>query len=411
MAFVKKEINPDFRNLTIFLIGEPKTGKSTLVRDLSLLTGCSGAFLQMGNENATTLLDGVMVAENETWEDLVENLKILKKRKESGDPDLEKIEFVAIDTADEFFKILEQQAIKIANEEAQDAYQSSRNSNKSFKPVKTILQAFGGYNKGKQYTADDLATKIAANLRRAGLGTIFIGHSAVKNVKTKDGLEDVQVEKVTSSLDATYDRALTGIADVKMVIVQHYDDKDFEVETRTGFGTTKEIRHALNLGTQRVYLRQTPTINAGSRFTAGSVPEYLEFENGKIDASVIKSVLEEGMRLSKYENAHEIKAKLEKDGFNTDEFLLDEDSENIKEEELIVDELEEIVEPDPVRTEPVVKKEIDYHEKQKLIQQAYRTLDDMEIKNQVQSKVKEYGSITKLPNEVLDDLLIMMGIS
>lgn len=410
MAFKKKEIQPDFTQLTIFLIGEPKTGKSTLVRDLILLTGGQGVFMQMGNENATTLLDGILVSENETWKDILENVEILAKRKSSGDPELEKVKFVAIDTADEFFKILEQEAIKVANQEAMDAYQSSRNQNKGFKPVRTILQAFGGYNKGRQYTADDLATSIATKLRKAGLGVIFVGHSAVKTVKRKDELESVDFEVVTSSLDRTYDKALTNISDLKMVITQHYDDEDYETEIRAGFGTEKEIKHATSLGKKRVYFRETPAVSAGGRFSLGAVPVYLEFENGMIDAKKIKETIEEGMRLSKHENMKERLANLEKEEYKITEAEMANMEMNATIMDSIISGETPDFQEDDLSFEETPVSVLDYEQLKKDIQNAYRSVADPQIKEEVQKIVKQHGSISKMPDEVIKEVSGMLGL-
>lgn len=277
--FVKPKINtikPDIKNVSIYLRSVKKFGKSTLFRDVILEKygdPSRGLLVEIGMERGDTLLDNVNTTHVDTYKDLIELQKWLieEKGKEHN------IEIVAYDTADEIVPIFDKETIRQHNIENPQ------------KPVKSIKAAMGGYTAGEQFSAS-LMKNYFDKIKSANIQVWAIAHSKYKNIKDKANVDSEGYMQLSSNLSAAYEAALGDIFDVVLTGVI-----DRNIET-VGDGNNAK-RYATD-AVRKLYFRGTPEIDAGGRFAADSVPEYLVFDKPNMAADFIK-VVEEGMEKSK----------------------------------------------------------------------------------------------------------------
>ena len=398
MGFKKNKITPDISTATIYLRGEKKTGKSTLFRDVCLLKGKGaddfGVSLVIGAENGASMLDGIIVPDHriQTWEDFVEHVDMLVNRK-TNNLGLENVRMVSIDTPDQLIPIAERQAVVEANIEAKAVAQAKKDG--KFTRVRSILSAFGGFGAGKRHAIDNLIIPQIIRLQESGLGVWLIGHSKVKTVKKNDGAENVEFEKLSSSLENTYESQLSAIADTILTVTTNYNNDDYTEEERSGFNdSTKTVRIAKNFGKLRVYFRDTPLIDAGGRFAEGSVPIYLEFDNHRIDPEKFIETYEEGMRLSRLENRNELLAKLRGEISNSEDT-----TDNVAVSDAFDDDLkEEIIEDkaylDKLRSE---------------IGEKWKLEKNSAIKQKVSKYAEKRGGLSNCTEEELLEIKKLLG--
>ena len=279
MAFVKPTINTlraDIKNVSIYLRSVKKFGKSTLFRDVILSKygdPSRGLLVEVGMERGASLLDNVNTTHVDSYKDLIELKKwlITEKGKEHN------IEIVAYDVADELVPLFDKETIR------------QHNLDNPQKPVKSVKAAMGGYTAGEQYSAT-LMKNYFDEIKAAGIQVWVLGHSKYKNIKDKANVDNEGYMQLTSNLTAAYEAALGDIFDVVLTGVI---DRNIEI---VGEGDNAK-RYATD-AIRKLYFRGTPEIDAGGRFAAGSVPEYLVFDKPNMAEDFIK-IVEEGMEKSK----------------------------------------------------------------------------------------------------------------
>ena len=224
-------------------------------------------------ERGDTLLDNVNTTHIDTYKDLLELQKWLieEKGKEHN------IEIVGFDVADEIVPLFDKETIRQHNLENPQ------------KPVKSIKAAMGGYTAGEQYSAT-LMKNYFDKIKSAGMQVWCLGHSKYKNIKDKANVDNEGYMQLTSNLSAAYEAALGDIFDVVLTGII-----DRNIET-VGEGDSAK-RYATD-AIRKLYFRGTPEIDAGGRFAADAVPEYMVFDKPNMAADFIR-VVEEGMEKSK----------------------------------------------------------------------------------------------------------------
>ena len=385
------KINANIENCTIYLRSTHKWGKSTLARDVVLEKygdPTYGLSVSCGSERASTMLDSLNVTKVETYEeamDLKEYLinKIWIERDKKGriinkTPIEHNIKMVFFDVVDELMPAFEKHTIKVSNTE------------NPTKKVKTINAAMGGRHAGQFYTAD-LVKAYMAEIIDAGFGVWALSHSKYKTIKDKGGLEEDGYDQLTSSLMSTYDGVFANIFDV---ILTGVIDRDIEVETSTDkSGNVITKRHA-NDEVRKLYFRGTTSIDAGGRFAAGTVPEYMVFETGKNNAAEFIKIVEEGMEKSKTNFGGAKSTLVPKAATKADVTPVVEEP---------VEEAEEELDDVLVEAEPVV--ESDYPENLlEEVMKLYKACKDKDLKKEVAAVVKGYGKFADLPYDELCSL-------
>lgn len=280
MAFVKPQINTikaDIANISIYLRSTKKFGKTTLFRDVilekygdpsyGLLVGC-------GAETGYKMLDHLNATQVTSWEDLVE----LKKWLIETNGVEHHIKIIAFDTGDELVLLADKKTIAISNKENPQ------------KPCRSIKAAMGGYTAGEKYSANNLIKPYLSDLQQHGFATWVIAHTKLKTIKDKGALEEDGYQQLTSNLSADYEAAFGDVFDVCLTGVI-----DRTLETKQ---VGSEKKNVVTDTERRLYFRGTPMIDAGGRFAADTVPEYMVFDKGNMASDFIK-IVEGGMEKSK----------------------------------------------------------------------------------------------------------------
>lgn len=279
MAFTKPVINTiksDVKNVSLYIRSVKKFGKSTLFRDVIIEKygdPSRGLLVEVGMERGASLLDNVNTTHVDSYKDLMELKKWLIEEKGRE----HNIEIVAYDVADELVPLFDKETIRQHNIENPQ------------KPIKSIKAAMGGYTAGEQFSAT-LMKNYFDQIKASGIQVWVLGHSKYKNIKDKANVDNEGYMQLSSNLSAAYEAALGDIFDVVLTGII-----DRNIET-VGDGDNAK-RYATD-AVRKLYFRGTPEIDAGGRFAAGSVPEYLVFDKPNMAADFIR-IIEEGMEKSK----------------------------------------------------------------------------------------------------------------
>ena len=270
MAFKKPQINKvksTMERLQIYLRAERKFGKTTLFRDIILEKFGSpeyGVLIKIGNEDGTSLLDEINETNVETFPEFVEliNWIITEKNKEH------KIKMVGVDVVDELIPLVEDYVVKLSRKE-------------TGKPCKSILEAYGGFYRGKQKAAEILK-KVFRNLKNNGIGVIAIAHTKTKKITPKGCLEDGGFDVFTSTLENVYEAVFADIFDVVL----------------TGYIEREIVDGKMQSSARYLCFRGDGFIEAGGRFAFGTVPDKIPFNKANMAKDVIE-VIETGMKESR----------------------------------------------------------------------------------------------------------------
>lgn len=285
MAFKKPQVNKiiaDISNISIYLRSTKKFGKTTLFRDVIMAKYGDperGLLIACGNEQGYTMLDNLNVVSIQNYQDLVDlcNWLIQEKGKEHN------IEMIAFDTADELALIADKETIRRSTEE-------------TGKKCRSIKAAFGGFMAGPEYSANNLVKPIISGLKNAGFGVWVVAHTKFKTIREKGGLDEEGYMQLTSNLTAQMESAFGDCLDVVLTGVI---DRDTEKKTKKSGQFTKTESYVTDT-VRKLYFRGTTLIDAGGRFAAESVPEYMVFDKQNMGAEFIR-VVEEGIEKSKTE--------------------------------------------------------------------------------------------------------------
>ena len=270
MAFKKPQINKvksTMESLQIYLRAERKFGKTTLFRDIILEKFGSpeyGVLIKIGNEDGTSLLDEINETNVETFPEFVEliNWIITEKNKEH------KIKMVGVDVVDELIPLVEDYVVKLSRKE-------------TGKPCKSILEAYGGFYRGKQKAAEILK-KVFRNLKNNGIGVIAIAHTKTKKITPKGCLQDGGFDVFTSTLESVYEAVFADIFDVVL----------------TGYIEREIVDGKMQSSARYLCFRGDGFIEAGGRFAFGTVPDKIPFNKANMAKDVIE-VIETGMKESR----------------------------------------------------------------------------------------------------------------
>lgn len=376
-------IKPDIKNLSIYLRSTKKFGKTTLFRDVILAKygdASRGLLVGCGNEVGYKMLDNLNVTQVKTYKDLLElsDWLIKEKGKEHN------IEIVAFDTGDELALITDAETIRQSNLE---------NPNKKCKSIKA---AFGGYTAGEKFSANDLIKPYMSKLEEAGFGVWVISHTKFKTIKEKGGLDEDGYMQLTSNMGADYEAAFGDIFDVTLTGVI---DRDFE-EKKVGSKTKKYATDTV----RKLYFRGTTLIDAGGRFAAGAVPEYMVFDKPDMAEEFIR-VLEEGMEKSKTsfsKKQGKASGKTKPRTETTDEEIAD-DIDDVPVTEEPEDNIDGLEDED---TGSITnKEEVSYPDDLKgTIRKMFKDCKDKELKAEVKGIIAESGKLDNCDNETLKNI-------
>ena len=271
MVFKKPKINKvktTMESLQIYLRAERKFGKTTLFRDLILEKFGDpnyGMLVKIGNEDGTSLLDELNETDVQSFPEFLGliNWVITEKNKEHN------IKMIGIDVVDELIPLVEEYVVKLSRKE-------------TGKPCKSILEAYGGYYRGKQKAAEILKT-VFRKLKNNGIGVIAIAHTRLKKIAPKGTVEeDGGYDVFTSTLENVYEAVFADIFDV---VLTGYIDRDI-------------IDGKMQTSKRYLCFRGDGFIEAGGRFAFGTVPDKIEFDKPNMAKEII-DIIETGMKESR----------------------------------------------------------------------------------------------------------------
>ena len=184
----KNEVKIDPLKYNICLLGEPKIGKTTLIKEVcEKLAGEEGyIFLEMNGEAGADAIEGIVYEDCDEWADVEDIVEDIIDNKTTDYADLRAI---VVDTYDGWIKLAEQEAIRLWNKDHMD------------KKADTIDGAWNGFQKG-QAKAFELMFNIIKDLRKVGVATIVIGH--VKNKEVTDIATGTTYQTLTSDVEKVY---------------------------------------------------------------------------------------------------------------------------------------------------------------------------------------------------------------
>lgn len=189
----RTEVKIDFASYSYLLNGIAGIGKTTLACETGMkLYGKDGfMLLTIGQEPKPDHIGGIIADRAKDWTELDEIIEDLVTYRHEDYSDLK---LILVDSTDELFRLGEEETVIQFNSTVTVD-----------KRVKSIKQAYGGFQGGENKTVD-LVVNTIFKLREAGYGILFIGHTKQKN--KKDIMTDIEFEQLTSNLDAKYYNAI-----------------------------------------------------------------------------------------------------------------------------------------------------------------------------------------------------------
>lgn len=184
----KNVIKIDPLAYNICLLGEPKIGKTTVVKEmLDKLVGEDGyIFLEMAGEAGADAINGIVYEDVDEWDDLD---TIISDIEDNRNTDYINLKAIVSDTYDGWIKLAEKEAIRLWNKEHPD------------KKADSIDAAWNGFQKG-QAKAFELMFDVIIRLRKIGISMIIIGH--VKNKELTDIATGTTYQTLTSDVEKVY---------------------------------------------------------------------------------------------------------------------------------------------------------------------------------------------------------------
>lgn len=280
MAFIKPVLNTakkSIKDAYIYLRATSKFGKTTLFKDMILAKygdPTKGLLVQVGSELGASMMSDVQTTHVETYKDVTDMVNWLISTKGTE----HNIEIVAIDTIDELIGICDKEICRLGTLE------------NPTKPCKSILAYGGGFNRGPAASADLIKATIN-KLRAAGFGIVVIGHTRLKALQDKGVADDTSFMQLTGAISGVYERCICDTADI---IVTGDTVREFDTVTE---GEVE--RKYLKAEERRLYLRGTTMIDAGGRFSANTVPEYITVPADSLEfAKLFIKTVEDGMNAS-----------------------------------------------------------------------------------------------------------------
>ena len=190
---INNVLSDKFSDYSYFINGVGGVGKTTLAYEIGKKIANSNEgtlIITCGREPKPKHIEGAFYDVAPTFKAFINIVKELTTNKDEY-PDTK---FIAIDSVDEFCRITEKYVV--------DEWNASCDVNER---VKTINQAYKGYQKGENRACDLMITYLG-QLEDAGYKLILIGHT---KIKTKEDIySGLSYEQITCNLDNKYYNAL-----------------------------------------------------------------------------------------------------------------------------------------------------------------------------------------------------------
>ncbi len=199
-----------FEDYNYAILGVGGIGKTTLAYEVGkIITGNNEGtmIITFGLENKPTHIPNAFADSAPTFGVFMEIVDDLVNNK----ADYPYTKFIALDSIDEMFRL--------ADEKIVDDYNASVDFDKR---IKSIKQAYGGYQAGENKSID-LVLSCVGKLDAAGYKIIYIGHTKTKS--KVDNMTGITYEQLTCSADNKYYNA---IKDKVNLVATGYYERDFK---------------------------------------------------------------------------------------------------------------------------------------------------------------------------------------
>lgn len=401
-----------FEDYNYMIMGVAGVGKTSLAANIGqVVTGSveGTVVITLGREPIPEHLAGFIYDDYcGTFEELAKAVKEYCDNKS----DYPYTKFIALDSVDELFRLAEQYVVK--------------EWNRICKPedkAKSISQAYKGYQKGENRVVE-IVLELIGKIQNAGYKLIFIAHTKKKTIS--DEYSDISFEQIVCSVDNKY---YNCIKDKVNLLATCYFKNIFEnVKTVKNAFTKKDMEKGKLIGRKRVIVLDSKNLSIDIKSHWSTIPDEIP-----LNAKLFVKTIEEGIaneskaiqrRLDmSEEEAHSIIEAIDPNTMIEDTIEPDEDiddiieengveledsvseDDNLDSEDEVTDESEDEIEDifEDVDTEPIDRDTLAADVKKK-----FSDIKDKTLKDEVRSKVTEYGGITKASIEQLQELMEMM---
>lgn len=235
----------------ICLLGEPKIGKTTVIKEmLEKLVGEDGyMFLEMAGEAGADAISGIIFENIDEWSDLEDIIEDIEYNKNT---DYANLKAVVADTYDGWIKLAEKEAIRLWNKDHPD------------KKADSIDSAWNGFQKG-QAKAFELMFDVMVQLDKVGVKMVVIGH--VKNKELTDIATGTTYQTLTSDVEKIYFNLLKK--KMHFIGLAYYDRTIITEKTgRKNIVTKKdETKNKITEESRKIKFRDdNMALDSGSRF-------------------------------------------------------------------------------------------------------------------------------------------------
>ena len=312
MAFGKKNrVNLDPLSYNFMLLGTPKVGKTTVIKEFCEgLAGEDGyLFFEFGTERGADAIEGINHVNIPMWDEdstglFGEELERERERMEDANeaffsevvediinnknteyPDLK---VVVWDTYDHLITIAEEEVVRLWNKEC-------RKNGHPEKCVTSINGAYGGFGKGEK-KAMELMTDVMSAMRKVGVATIIIGH--VKNKDVTDVVTGETYQTLTSDQQQNYFNHIKknlhflGLAYIDRTIAKEKTGKKNIVTNK------EEVVNRVKAEARKIKFRDDSyAVDSGSRF-ADIIPE-IDLDAQELTNAIKNAILSEQKKSGK----------------------------------------------------------------------------------------------------------------
>ena len=326
MAFGRKNrVNLDPLSYNIMLLGTPKVGKTTVIKEFcEKLAGEDGyLFFEFGTERGADAIEGINHVNIPMWDEestglFGEDLERERERMEDDNeaffseviediihnktteyPDLKAVVW---DTYDHLITIAEEEAIRLWNKDC-------RKNGHPEKCTNSINSAWGGFGKGEK-KAMEIMTDVISEMRKVGVATIIIGH--VKNKDVTDVVTGETYQTLTSDQQQNYFNHIKknlhflGLAYINRTIAKEKTGKKNVVTNK------EEVVNRVKAEARKIKFRDDSyAVDSGSRFA--DIVSEIDLDADELINAIKNAILSEQKKSGKSieETEAEQKAKAE----------------------------------------------------------------------------------------------------
>ena len=288
----KNEIKIDPLKYNICLLGEPKIGKTTIIKEMcEKLAGEDGyIFLEMAGEAGADAIDGIIYEDCDEWSDVEDIVDDIEMNKVS---DYASLKAIIIDTYDGWIKLAQERAIYLWNKDHPD------------KRADSIDASWNGFQKGQQ-KAFDLMFDIICRLRKVGVASIIIGH--VKNRELTDIATGTTYQTLTSDVEKVYFNLLKK--KMHFLALAYYDRTIITEKTGKKNIVTKkeETINKITKESRKIKFRDdNMALDSGSRFA--TICDECEFDSDELIKAITDAIKAEASKGTKSLNELESEQK------------------------------------------------------------------------------------------------------